>query len=423
MKRSFRAKLFIALPVLFILIGVAAIIFPLGGGDEVPATVQENPVRENLPQLDDFGIPESGLVVEEGIVQARQTLSHILSGLGLDHYEIHQIAEGMQDVFNPRRIRRGNNYFAYYSDDSIRNLSYFVYEISDLEYLAVDLSDTLQIRRGEREVTEISRSASGIINSSLWNTLIENGASPELAIHMSRVLAWSVDFYRIEAGDRFRVLYTEQYAGDRAVGISQIDAVYFMHRGREVEGFRFEADTLKGYYDIDGNNLRKVFLRAPLEFVRITSRYSHNRMHPVHGDRRPHLGTDYAAPRGTPILAVGDGVVTRAAYSGGNGNYVRIRHNSVYETQYLHMSRFASGIRAGTRVDQGDVIGYVGSTGVATGPHVCFRFWMNGQQVDHLRLEFPSGDPLPEEYMYDFREKAYSLKSRMEMIAFTERPS
>jgi len=199
-----------------------------------------------------------------------------------------------------------------------------------------------------------------------------------------------------------------------------VEAVYFYHGGREIEGYRFEQDTIKGYFDGDGVNLRRVFLRAPIEYGRISSRYSHSRLHPIHGDRRPHLGTDYAAPHGTPILAVGDGVVTRASYTAGNGNYVRIRHNSVYETQYLHMSRFATGIRPGTRVSQGDVIGYVGSTGLATGPHVCFRFWKNGRQVDHLRLEFPSGDPLPEVYMETFLEKVDSLGSRMDALTFSE---
>ncbi len=424
MNRFLRLRLIYVLSAVVLLIVALLILVP--GGDKVSSGVkgtETKQAREDTIALDQFGIPESGLLVESGTVRAGQTLSHILSGLGLGNYKIHNIAEGMQEVFNPRRIRRGNNYFAYYSGNPEKELCHFVYEISDLEYLVVDIGDTLAVRMGEREVREVAREASGVINSSLWNALVENGINPELAIHMSRVLAWSVDFYRIEAGDRFRVLYSEKYTGDRPVGISHIEAIYFLHRGSEIEGFRFESDTLTGYYDIEGNNLRKVFLRAPLEFARITSRYSHSRLHPIHGDRRPHLGTDYAAPHGTPILAVGDGVVTRATYSGGNGNYVRIRHNSVYETQYLHMSRFASGIRPGARVSQGDVIGYVGSTGTATGPHVCFRFWKNGQQVDHLRLEFPSGDPLPEDYMDAFLERAHSLKSRLNRINISGLPS
>ncbi len=293
-----------------------------------------------------------------------------------------------------------------------------MYEISDLEYLVVDFRDSIEVYRGEKEVTNISREATGIIRTSLWNTIVENNLPQELVAHMARILAWSVDFYRIESGDRFKVLYEEAHVGDRPVGVSGIDAVFFVHRGREIEGFHFAADTIDGYFDGDGNSLQKVFLRAPLEYGRISSRYSQSRLHPIHGDRRPHLGTDYAAPHGTPILAVGDGTVTRASYTSGNGNYVRIRHNSVYETQYLHMSRFASGIRPGARVEQGDVIGYVGSTGLATGPHVCFRFWKNGQQVDHLRLEFPSGDPLPEDYTDPFVHIRDRYRKKLESLNF-----
>ena len=370
---------------------------------------------------DEFGFPIGAFRVKHDRVGSRQTLSHILSAFDFSPQEINTVAGKMQDVFNPRRIRRGNNYFGYFENDSTDALMYFVYEISDLDFVVVEFGDSIIASRGQKEVVTQEKQASGIIHSSLWNTMMQHGLHPELVIYMSRVLAWSVDFYRIEAGDRFKVLYSEDYVGDRPVGVSGIDAVYFVHRGREIEAFRFESDSINGYYDAAGNNMRKTFLRAPIEFgSRISSRYSHSRLHPIHGDRRPHLGTDYAAPHGTPILAVGDGVVTRTSYTRGNGNYVRIRHNAVYETQYLHMSRFASGIRPGTQVSQGDVIGYVGSTGLATGPHVCFRFWKNGQQVDHLRLEFPSGDPLPEEYMKEFKQLKDRKKSILDNISFDE---
>jgi len=390
-------------------------------GGQAEITLQEP--RDTVIDKDVFGIPRDVYRIENGVVEARQTLSHIFSRLGFNQADTDRVAREMKDVFNPRRIRRGNNYYAYYAMDGSAALSFFIYEISDLEFVRIDFRDSIRVLRSQKQVSVIPGATSGIISSSLWNTLMDNDLHPELVMHMSRILAWSVDFYRIYPGDRFKVLYSEQYVGDRPVGVSHVDAVYFLHRGREIEGYRFEADTIKGYFDPDGNNLRKFFLRAPLEFVRISSRYSHSRLHPVHGDRRPHLGTDYAAPHGTPILAVGDGEVTRASYTRGNGNYVRIRHNSVYETQYLHMSRFASGIRPGVSVSQGDVIGYVGSTGIATGPHVCFRFWKNGRQVDHLRLEFPSGDPLPEEYMDAFVRRKELLKSKLDNIVFEEEPA
>lgn len=414
---------------LFLIIGFLILIFAwailMRGKHADNEELAEEPIRdikEVVIEKDEFGIPRDVYRIENGVVQARHTLSHILSRFGFSFADIDRIAREMQDVFNPRRIRRGNDYYGYYTRDSNPALCFFVYEISDLEFVMIDFRDSIRVSRSEKEVSVIPKTASGIIMSSLWHTLMDNELHPELVLHMSRILAWSVDFYRIYPGDRFKVLYAEQYVGDKSVGVSHVDAVYFMHRGRGVEGYRFEADTIRGYFDSDGNNLRKVFLRAPLEFGRISSRYSHSRLHPIHGDRRPHLGTDYAAPHGTPILAVGDGEVTRTSYTRGNGNYVLIRHNSVYETQYLHMSRFASGIRPGVRVSQGDVIGYVGSTGLATGPHVCFRFWKNGRQVDHLRLEFPSGDPLPEEYMDAFVQRRERLKKKLDNIVYEDEP-
>ncbi|TVR40387.1 MAG: peptidase M23 [Bacteroidia bacterium] len=389
--------------------------------EETVAEMQDALAGEVLEESDVFGFVRGAYRVEHAIVQRGQTLSHMLAHFGLGAVEADKTARAMQDVFSPRRIRSGNRYHGYFSKDSLEKLQYFVYEINDLDFLFIDYREGVSAVLGSKKMEAVEREAAGVIRSSLWQSMMDLSLHPELVMHLSRILAWSVDFHRVQSGDRFKVLYVENHVEGRSVGISHVEAVYFSHGGREIEGYRFEQDTIKGYYDREGVNLRRVFLRAPIEFGgRISSRYSHSRLHPIHGDRRPHLGTDYAAPHGTPILAVGDGVVTRASYTAGNGNYVRIRHNSVYETQYLHMSRFATGIRPGTRVSQGDVIGYVGSTGLATGPHVCFRFWKNGRQVDHLRLEFPSGDPLPEAYMEAFSERVKFLGRRMDALAFLE---
>ncbi len=382
---------------------------------------EELVVEEPELVLDEFGFEEGQYLVRSETVRSGQTLSHILAAFNLSPISIHAIVDRMQEVFNPRRIRAGQSYHGYYSPGVPDSLRYFVYEISMLEYIKIGFGDSLIVERCEKEVTTLKRTASGIISSSLWNTLTANNLSPELAIRLSEVLAWEVDFYRIQKGDRFKVVYEESFVGDKSAGIPRIDAVYFVHQGREILGFHFEADTISGFFNPQGENLRKVFLKAPLEFGgRISSRFSHSRMHPILNHRRPHYGTDYAAPHGTPILAVGDGVVTEAAYNSGNGNYVRIRHNSVYDTQYLHMSRFGAGIRPGTRVTQGQVIGYVGATGLATGPHVCFRFWKNGQQVDHLREEFPSADPLHPDYHEMFFEVRDHFTKELEAIQFTE---
>ncbi|MFP4690631.1 MAG: peptidoglycan DD-metalloendopeptidase family protein [Bacteroidales bacterium] len=423
-KKIFNSTSAIAVAVLTLII-LAALVFLLSGRAEENPVAEEPSEQKQEKEIarDEFGFAKGSYRVEEGMVRRGQTLSHLLSRFDYGPADIDRIARRMQDVFSPRRIKGGNNYYGYYTQDTdtLSELCYFVYEISDLDYLVVDFCDSLDVYRGEKEVTNVSREASGIIRASLWNTIIENNLPQDLVIQMSRILAWTVDFYRIESGDRFKVLYEEAHVGERPVGVSRINAVYFMHRGSEIEGYHFAADTIDGYYDGEGNSLQKVFLRAPLEYVRISSRYSQSRMHPIHGDRRPHLGTDYAAPHGTPILAVGDGTVTQVSYTSGNGNYVKIRHNSVYQTQYLHMSRFASGISPGTRVEQGEVIGYVGSTGLATGPHVCFRFWQNGQQVDHLRLEFPSGDPLPGEYMDTFLRIRDSHRKKLDAVTFDEK--
>ncbi len=368
--------------------------------------------------LDEFGFPQGDFLIESKTVTSNQTLSHILAGFNISPILISNIVDSMGEIFNPRRIKAGQSYHGYFTNDAESRLQYFVYEISMLEYLKIGFADTLTIERHQKEVSTIAKTASGIINSSLWNTLSANKLSHELAIRLSEVLAWEVDFYRIQKGDRFKVVYQESFVGDKSVGIPRIDAIYFVHQGREIYGFFFENDTVTGFFDPDGDNLRKVFLKAPLEFGRITSRYSHSRLHPVLKYHRPHHGTDYAAPHGTPILAVGDGVVTAAAYNSGNGNYVRIRHNSVYETQYLHMSRFGKGIRPGTRVTQGQVIGYVGATGLATGPHVCFRFSKNGKPVDHLREEFPSADPLHPDYHLQFFEIRDRFMKILEQIEF-----
>ena len=368
--------------------------------------------------LDDFGFPADQYKVESHPIKSNQTLSGVLLSLNLSPDSVFQIIEAVKEHFDPRRIRTGNTYHIYHSTDSIRALSHIVYEISLIDFLTISFGDSLLVSRGQKEVVLEQKTAVGVISSSLWNTMTSLNLNTLLAIRLSQVLAWEVDFYRIQEGDRFKVVYTESFVGGESVDISQIHAVYFKHQGREIYGFHFVADTINGFFNKEGDNLRKVFLRAPLEFGRISSRFSHSRLHPVLRHRRPHHGTDYAAPYGTPILSVGDGVVTRTGFNSGNGNYVRIRHNSIYETQYLHMQRFAQGIRPGVRVTQGQVIGYVGSTGLATGPHVCFRFYEHGTPINHLNKEFPTADPLHPDFKPQFIPKRDSLLNILNQLEF-----
>jgi murein DD-endopeptidase MepM/ murein hydrolase activator NlpD len=346
-------------------------------------------------QANRFSIDSSaGLRVESGKVGKGQSLSHILSPKGIDTQVLHRIATENRNVFDVRKMRAGKEWQLFRSAET-SSPRWFAYAISDREYVVFDLTDGGQSRTGEFPVETRREFAEGAVEGSLYQALENAGHSPNLALAMSSVYAWTIDFSRIQLGDRFRILYERDWVGDSPVGMPRILAADFVHRGRNFPAFLFDQGNGSDYFDETGASLRKAFLKAPVEFSRISSRFNKKRFHPVLKKVKAHLGTDYAAPHGTPIIAVGDGVVTKASYTKGNGKYVKIRHNGTYTTQYLHMSR--RNVKEGQAVRQGDIIGYVGSTGLATGPHVCFRFWKNGAQVDHLREEFPPSTPIQEE--------------------------
>ena len=251
------------------------------------------------------------------------------------------------------------------------------------------------------------------VKSSLYETLQSQNIDPEIAMKLSEIYAWQIDFFRIQPNDSFKVYYEQTFVENKPVGVGKIQAAYFYHNKEDFYAFRFEKDDNVNYYDENGKSLRKTFLKVPLRFSRISSRYSSSRYHPILHRVKAHLGTDYAAPRGTPIMSVGDGVIIAVAYTSGNGNYVKIKHNSVYTTQYLHMSKFAKGIHKGVYVKQGEIIGYVGSTGLATGPHVCFRFWKNGKQVDPLREKMPASEPIASKYKSEYEQVKDKLMQRL----------
>ena len=390
---------------------------------EEPAIPPEQPQivdfqEEN--QFDEFGFPAGSYHVRSGVVNPNQSLFSILSRMGVSPQEITKVVGLMQAVFNARHIRSGQRYHGYFTADGQPPLLYFIYEISANEFLKLDFTDSLQVFRKEKQLVSLTRAASGIIQSSLWDVMKSQGINKDLVSCMSEALSAEIDLSVMQPGDRFKVIYNEDYAGERAVGVSRIDAIYLFNQGREFYGFYFEKDSLAGFYNEQGESLRRMFLKSPLANGEITSGYSNSRFHPMLRRRVRHLGTDYAAPHGTPIMAVGDGVVSKATYNPHNGYYVRIRHDEVYETKYLHMSRFASGIRPGSPVAQGQVIGYVGSSGMATGPHVCFRFIKNGMQVDHLREAFPMADALPEAYQKDFSIHRDRVKMLFDQIPFMD---
>ena len=357
-----------------------------------------------------FAIADTmALEVTAGEVRSGQSLSHILAPAGVSAAQLHGMATDQKSVFDVRRMKAGNDWSLFSGPDGTPR--HFAYTISSKEYVVFDLTDQGRARRGQFPSETRRGYVEGEVHGSLYQVLEDEGHSTTLALAMSQVYAWTIDFSRIQAGDRFRILYDRDWVGGSPVGMPRILAAEFVHRGRNFPAYAYDQGEGVDHFDETGASLRKAFLKAPVEFSRISSRFDKKRFHPVLKKVKAHLGTDYAAPHGTPIVSVGDGVVVKASYTKGNGKYVKVRHNSTYTTQYLHMSR--RNVKEGQAVRQGDVIGYVGSTGLATGPHVCFRFWKNGQQVDHLREEFPPSTPIEASHEADFGRAVNAWREEM----------
>ena len=363
---------------------------------------------------DAFQIREDAYNKQLYKVKARETFSDILSRHGISNLAIAKLVNRAKPVMDVRKIRAGNTY-TMYKDSTMDRTEIFVYEQDAVNFVVFDLRDSLHVERRQRSVRTIRKRVAGVIKSSLYETLSDIEANPLVAIELSEIFAWQVDFYRIMKGDRFSVIYEERFVADQSVGVEKIIAAQFEHNGDTYTAFPYEIDGHIQFYDHEGNSLRRPFLKAPLRFSRISSRYSLRRFHPVQKRYKAHLGTDYAAPTGTPVRATADGVVVNAGYTRGNGRYVKVKHNGTYTTGYLHFSRIAKGIKKGVRVKQGDVIGYVGSTGLATGPHLCYRFWKNGKQVDPLREKLPDTiEPIKKAYLIDFKNYVARLKPALE---------
>ncbi|MEM1322197.1 MAG: peptidoglycan DD-metalloendopeptidase family protein [Bacteroidota bacterium] len=347
-------------------------------------------------------------------IKPNEFLADILLRHKVDYLTIDELARETKGVFDVRNLRAGNKYMIL-AKDSSQAADYFIYEPSVYRYVVYDLKEK-KAEIVERPIATEIRTASGVIESSLWNTMTDNGLSYELTARMEDAFAWSIDFHHIQRNDQFKLVFEQQYINGQPVGVGDIHAAYFKNFDNEYYAIYFENDKHNGFYDLEARPMKKAFLKSPVKYSRISSRYNLRRFHPVLRRRKAHLGTDYAAPRGTPIYAVADGIVTKASRTRGNGNYVKIKHDKVYQTQYLHMQRFAKGIHPGVHVKQGQTIGYVGSTGLATGPHVCFRFWKNGRQVNHLRENLPPPDPMPEEDVPAFVEVKNVLKAQLDEI-------
>ncbi|KOH45532.1 M23 family metallopeptidase [Sunxiuqinia dokdonensis] len=368
-----------------------------------------------------FGLPVDSFTVETAPILRNENLSDILVKKNISYQTIDQLARKSKPIFDVRRIKHNNHYHFFLKNDSLQTPAYFVYEIDNTDYVVYELQDSLHIYTGQKPITTELKTASGTIKSSLWNTMQDNDINPVLAIKLSDIYQWTIDFYGIQRNDQFRVIYEEMYVDSISIGVGEIYACQFQHMNQDFYAFQFEQDSSLSYFDQEGNSLKKAFLKSPLEFSRISSRFSNSRYHPVLKIRRPHHGIDYAAPTGTPVRTIGDGVVTRKGYQrAGGGNYLYIKHNSVYTTCYMHLHGFAKGIATGTRVKQGQVIGYVGSTGLSTGPHLDFRVFRNGSPMDPLKVEAPPVEPIHEDNLTAFTTLKDSLTTQLSLIPFQE---
>lgn len=374
----------------------------------------QKPLKDKKPIIE-YGIPADSFIIKKGIIKENQVLGEILYLHHIDHNEINNIVKKSKGIFNFRKASPGKKYTVLCSSDSAERAQYFIYEESPVSYIVFDLRDKIDVYKGSKKIDIVFKKSSGKIISSLWNALVEAKASPALVMALESIYAWSIDFFKLQKGDSFTVYFEEKYVDGAFIGIGKVLAAEFKHKGKKLYAFYFEENENYGdYFDEKGNTLRKTFLSAPLKYSRISSRYSNRRKHPVTGRWKGHFGTDYAAPTGTPIMTTANGTILQASYTRSNGNYVKIRHNSKYTTQYLHMSKIKQGITKGVFVKQGDIIGYVGSTGLATGPHVCYRFWKNGKQVDPYKEKLPPGDPIKKENKEEYILKKDSLMPFLE---------
>ena len=360
-----------------------------GGGDNDSTQVVED------PRTIQYGVDVTDLDEVQGKVANGQIITSLLRNLGADQKAITQAAFIPESVFDVRRMKAGNNYLAYYTQDSVPQLVYLVYQHSVTDFIVFHFEDSLHVEQFIKPTTLKTRTGEFEVETSLWNAIVDADMNMELALQLSDVYAWTVDFFGLQKGDGFKVYYDELFVDSVSIGISKIHAASYKRGDKELFAVFYENDEVRGYWDLDGNNLKKAFLKAPLSFSRISSKFSYARKHPVHKIVRPHTGVDYAAPMGTPVMAIGDGVVTFKGYKGGGGHTVKIRHNSTYTSAYLHLSKYGKGVVEGARVSQGQVIGYVGSSGTSTGAHLDFRIWKNGTPIDPLKMESPPTEPIP----------------------------
>lgn len=386
---------------------------------------QENKIENKEPLYYEnknikYGFDFNKFFVNEKKIKRGDTFGSILESNGIDYPEVHNILQNIKNQVSVKKLNIGKKYFILFSDDSIRRPEYFIYANDITSFLYIKLKDSIYGKKVNKPIKIRELEARGVIESSLYETMISNGYNEQLSYYLSDIYAWTIDFFRLQKGDRFKILYQEKFVDDTiSIGISKILAASFEHKGKIIEAYEFKVDSVKGitdYFDDDAKNLRRAFLKAPVSFGRVSSRYNLKRKISFYGRVKPHKGTDFAAAVGTPIMTTADGRVVKSSYSKGNGNYVTVKHNNTYSTQYLHMRRRK--VKVGQYVKQGDVIGWVGMTGFTSGPHVCYRFWKNGIQVDPFKQKLPEAKPISSKLKSIFLDYKIPLKERLNCITF-----
>ena len=408
----------VALPV-FVAVATALLFLPTyreGEGDLDEVAVTDS--AEVQEMVYEYGIPADRYRVQYGIVQPRQNLGSILGEHGVSTGTVHHLGEKARGVFDVRRIRSGQAYALFFSKhDSLAPPRFFVYEEDPKSYIVFDLRGDLAVSRGQNPAEWRTQTVKGQVESSLWVAMQRCEASPQLAIVLSHIFGWTIDFFGLQKQDEFRIIYEQEFVDGKALDNFHILAASFRASDSTYYAIPFVQDGEELYYNERGNSLEGAFLKAPLDFYRISSRFTNSRYHPVLKRYRAHHGVDYAAPAGTPVYAIGSGKVIAKAYqANGGGNYVKIKHNGTYTTTYMHLSRFAKGLKVGSTVKQKEIIGYVGSTGLSTGPHLDFRVYENGRPINPLTIKSQPKKPISEANRAAFSQVCDSLVLKLKNL-------
>ena len=374
----------------------------------------------DLPPNMKYGFNLNDFIVKKKKIKRGDTFGSILEENFIDYPEVHKILQKIKTQVSVKKLQIGKPYTLLFSKDSIKAPKVFIYQKDIQGYTIVQLRDSIYGLKKNKPVRTVQMEASGTIESSLYQTMLDNGYNEALTYYLSDIYAWTIDFFRLQKGDRFKIIYTEKFVDDTiSIGIKKIKAASFEHKGQIIEAYEFQTDSTKGiidYFDQYAKNLRRAFLKAPVSFGRVSSRYNLKRRISFYGRVKPHKGTDFAAAVGTPIMTTANGTVVKSSYSKGNGNYVTIKHNNKYSTQYLHMRRRK--VKVGQYVKQGDVIGWVGMTGYTSGPHVCYRFWKNGRQVDPFKQKLPEAKPISKSLKNKFLTYVKPIKNQLNCIVY-----